>query len=100
MSYSDQSTFPKGSYSNTALSNVAAVVSSTQVKATAIVFGGGAAAEEVIFRRPGAGTEYFRIKVPITAAFFIPGFDFEDGLEILTADAAGDVAVFIPQFSV
>ena len=59
------------------------------------IVAGGAAAEKVIFRAIDDGPEYFRVSVPIndTATFFGFEVDTDEGLEVITESAAGDVDV-------
>jgi hypothetical protein len=90
--------FAREVFSTTALTSVAQSVNSgARIRSKYVYVGGGAAAEIVIFRRPSAGSEYFRIPVGIAGAIALPAFefDFDDGLEVITASAAGDVTVVI-----
>lgn len=60
-----------------------------------LILVGGAAAEIVIGRNTAGTVEYFRFPVPIATIVNIDlHATFEDGLEVLTASAAGDVSVF------
>jgi hypothetical protein len=87
-----QAQFPRDAYSNIILGAVAQSVSAAAVKVAWISATNTSASRTIIFRRPGGGAEYFRIKLP---SFWVGtisnGFDFVDGLEVLTAAAAGDV---------
>ena len=72
---------------------------SAKIKVSSSVLSGGAAAEEVIFRRTGAGAEILRIPLAIGENLEITrGFQADSGLEVLTADAAGDVHVTVFYF--
>jgi hypothetical protein len=95
-----QAHFPRDAFSTAALSNVAQEVGATQVKSPWIYVCGGAADETIIFRRPSAGAEYFRLTVPSGSNFSISkGYDFVDGLEVLTDTAAGDVNLVVAKVS-
>lgn len=73
-----------------------AVVAAGSSKAFAYVtIAGGAADEIVIFRAVDNTPEYFRVAVPAGSTVVHPGFetDPDEGLEVVTASAAGDVTV-------
>jgi len=60
-----------------------------------ISLSGGAAAQVVIFQNT-AGTELFRVKVPILTPVIVPiGFWVSAGLRVITAGAAGDVTATV-----
>jgi len=93
----------------TALTNVAQQVFAPsgisgdlgKVLVLGFVINGGAAAEQVIFRADDNTPEYFRVNVgaggfqPHTEPFEIPAIE---GLELITASAAGDVEVTVFYF--
>ncbi len=97
--------FLRGAFHTSALTNVAQEVSPANGTDHRIYMGGfiavgGAAAEIIIFQRPSGGAEYFRVDVPIGAVITADdfGFNFVDGLEVLTATAAADVGLTIRFF--
>jgi hypothetical protein len=95
----DHFQFPRGLFQTLVLTNVAQDVGTAGVpqRVKWIDITGGAAAEVIIFRSSDGATEYFRLNVGIAGTLHLDGFSFyaKSGLEILTADAAGDVKVTI-----
>ncbi len=89
------------SLTNTAQSIFAATAGATgNILVNGIIVNGGAAAEIVIFRAEDDSPEYFRISVPIGDTKYIEfrtplAISALDGMEALTASAAGDVEVTV-----
>jgi hypothetical protein len=82
----------KGHFRTAVLTNAAQVIFTGSRPVFGVRLVGGAAAEVVIFRRSGAGAEYFRVPLAIGEKYQDDiEWDARDGLEVLTADAAGDV---------
>lgn len=80
----------------TSLTNTAQSILTGAGRVNGVVINGGAAAEVVIFRATADTPEYFRYQIPIGASVFLPiRFFAEAGLEVITADAAGDVQVTV-----
>lgn len=95
--YSDRGLYPRSVFSTAALDTTAQDVGTASVERR-VAWGtitGGAAAEIVIFRDSAGSTEYFRQPVPIGAVIPLGGFFAKDGLEVLTASAAGDVGLVL-----
>lgn len=84
---------PRGIFSTTVLTNAALAVSAGGTFISGWRATGGAGAQVIIFRKAGAGTEFFRAAVPINGIVVSPpgGFWAEGGLEVLTVGAAADV---------
>lgn len=87
--------FPRGHFSVDDLSNTLALVSASAIFVGWGTIVGGAARETVIFRRPDAGATYFEQLVPINGVIDLHGMYFPDGLEVITADGAGDIGVVL-----
>lgn len=100
MPFTEQTEYPSGTFTTQALTTTPQTVFSGKAKVSHMVLQGGAAAEIVIFRAVDNSPELFRIKLAIGETVVIPrGFKVDsEGLEILTASAAGDVAVTIWYF--
>jgi hypothetical protein len=86
---------PRGIFQTTNLSNTAQPVFTEGRQVVGVIITGGATAEVVIFRAIN-DTEYFRVNVAIGATVIVefPWYA-NGGLELITADAAGDVRVAV-----
>lgn len=97
MAYDDFSQFPKGRTRYTDVDTTAQTIFTGPGRVAGIHIRGGAAAEIVIFRAVDDSPVYFQHDIAATpASTYIPvSFFAEDGLEVLTASAAGDVEVTV-----
>lgn len=96
MGYDDFSTFSRGRFHISDLTNAERAVFSGAGRVSGAVINGGAAAEIVIFRGTADTPEYMRVNVPIAGCIVVPiGWFAESGLEVITASAAGDVDITI-----
>lgn len=98
MPFTDQTEYPRGIFHTAVLTNAAQDVGTAgeKIKVSHFLLTGGAAAEIVIFRNSAGTNEYFRVPLAAGEKVVVPrGFVAEvgasHGLEVLTADAAGDV---------
>lgn len=93
---SSSADFPRGRFRTTNLSNTAQSVAAGPILVRGFRLVGGAAAEIVIFRAPDDSPVYCQIPVAIGAYVEsdVP-FYAEEGLEVITASAAGDVEVVV-----
>jgi hypothetical protein len=95
MPYQDHAEYPRGVFHTAVLTNVAQDVgtSGQAVKVSHYLIRSGGGGNDVIIFRNSAGTsEYFRIDVPAQTSICDPrGFTADEGLEVLTLAAAGDV---------
>ena len=91
--------FPRGRSQITSLTTTAQSVFTGPNRVAGVVINGGAAAEIVIFRANDDSPEYFRYHIAANTSAFLPvSFFAEDGLEVITASAAGDVTVTVFYF--
>ena len=99
MAFNDFSEFPRGRTQVTSLTNTAQSVFTGPGRVSGVVINGGANPEIVIFRANDDSPEYFRFDIAATSSVYIPvRFFAEEGLEVLTATAAGDVTVTVFYF--
>lgn len=98
MSFTQQVAFARGRKTITDLTNAAqeVVANANELQITGVTISGGAAAEVVVFRSQDGNTTYFKVPVGIAGHTTIP-FTWlaDEGLEVLTESAAGDVGVTI-----
>ncbi len=88
--------YPRGRTVVTSLTNTAQSIFTGAWRVAGVVMTGGASAEVVIFRANDDSPEYFRYSLPAGTSVFLPvHFYAEDGLEVITATAAGDVTVTV-----
>ena len=97
MAYDDFSQHPRGRTSITDLSDTAQTIFTGPGRVEGIHIFGGSAAEIVIFRAVDDSPEYFRHDIGAApSSVYLPmSFFAEDGLEVITASAAGAVRVTV-----
>lgn len=104
MAYTDQTQYPRGLFwTSTLLSTTPQVVSALDLRmAWALVTNTGAAARILTFRRPSAGATYFNVNLGTSAQAggyrLVPAAFFGDGLELVTNNAAADIAVALAYY--
>jgi hypothetical protein len=100
MPFQDHAEYPRGIFHTSTLTNVGQEVGpgdASAIKVSHIVIeSGGVGDDVIIFRNSFATAEYFRVRLAAQSTFVdARGFYAPDGLEVLTAIAAGDVYLTI-----